>query len=161
MPLSALFLMKQKLPISKESVEVSVAPLSFSNSDTGSSSGEPYIASLLQDDMVFEAATPVTPGIRDDQPLGAQDEVKGSAGNIPEAQPKKPAFEDINVDALGINWDRNLLRSISEATVPPLLEDKLKETSFDDIFNESKKNLTKVKFLICFEHSTFLLCIFF
>ena len=142
--------MKQKLPASKESVEVSAAPLSFSSSDTGSSSGEPYVPSLPQDEMVFEAATPVTPGVPDDQPLGAQDK-KGEAGGASEAQPEKPAPENINVDALGINWDRDTLRKISEANVPSAVGDKLKDAPFGALFDEAENNLTKVKLLSCFE----------
>jgi len=150
--------MKQKLPASKESI--STAPLSFSSSDT-ESSDEPYIPALPRDERVFEAATPVSPGTFDEQPLGTQHKEKGDAGDTSEAHPEMPASEDINVDALGINWDQGLLRSISEATVPPFLEDKLKETSFDEIFDESKKNLTKVKILICFVYLALLLRIYF
>ena len=106
--LKVLEKMKQKLPTSKETVEeVNTAPLSFSDSDAGSSSGEPYVPYLPQEEMVFEAATPVTPVIPEDQPLGTQDKDEGNADNAFEAQPvKKPATEDVNVDALGINWDR-------------------------------------------------------
>ena len=108
--------------------------------------------------MAFEAATPVTPGIPEGQPLGTQDEEEGNVGNDFEAQPvEEPAAEGINIDALGIKWDQDMLRNISEAVVPPHVEDKLKDAPFGSLFDETEKNLTKVSLLICFEHLACLL----
>ena len=111
--------------------------------------------------MVFEAATPVTPAIPEDQPLGTQDEDKGNADNAAEASAKKPITEGINIDAFGIEWDQDLFRGISEATVPPAVVDKLKDAPFDALFDEAEKNLTNVKFHIlrsfCILASYFLL----
>ena len=112
--------------------------------------------------MVFEVTTPVTPGIPEDQPLGTQDEDKGNTSEPYDDAAKVPgdseaklvdesATRGINTDTFGIEWDEDVLCNISEAIVPPHVEEKLKDAPLGNLFDEAGKNLTKVSFLICFE----------
>ena len=117
---------------------------------------------------MFEVTTPVTPGIPEDQPLGTQDEEKGNTGEpyddaakVPgnfKARPvEEPATGGINIDAFGTKWDQDVLRNVSEAIVPPHVEEKLKDAPLGSLFDEAEKNLTKVSLLICFEYFVCLL----
>ena len=112
--------------------------------------------------MAFEVTTSVTPGIPEDQPLGTQGEERGNTSKShdgaakvsgdSEARPgKEPATGGIDTDEFGIEWDQDVLCSVSEAIVPPHVEEKLKDAPLGKLFEDAGKNLTKVSFLICFK----------